>query len=202
GDIFDQMETFANYGFNKSHAAAYALISFQTAYLKAHFPEEFVAALMTLEMDDADKTHKNIAEARDRKIPVLPPDVNESRDDFTLVEGKIRFGLGAIKGVGAKASEAILLERDAGGAYVGLDDLVRRVRSAHVNRRVLESLVKCGGFDSSGASRAALLHRLHGVPRWAAAAFESAHPDHPFGAMDGGAPRRYTLPPTSPSGEK
>jgi DNA polymerase-3 subunit alpha len=108
-------------------------------------------------MDDADKTHKNIAEARDRKIQVLPPDVNESREDFTVVDGKIRFGLGAIKGVGAKASEAILLERDAGGFYCGLDDLARRVRSAHVNRRVLESLVKCGGFDSSGVSRAALL---------------------------------------------
>jgi DNA polymerase-3 subunit alpha len=191
------METFANYGFNKSHAAAYALISFQTAYLKAHFPEEFVAALMTLEMDDADKTHKNIAEARDRKIQVLPPDVNESRDDFTVVDGKIRFGLGAIKGVGAKASEAILLERDAGGFYRGLDDLVRRVRSAHVNRRVLESLVKCGGFDSSGVSRAALLDGLDGVLRWASAAFDSADQHSLFAAANGGAPERFAFPPKS-----
>jgi len=197
GDVFDQMETFANYGFNKSHAAAYALISFQTAYLKAHFPEEFVAALMTLEMDDADKTHKNIAEARDRKIQVLPPDVNESREDFTVVDGKIRFGLGAIKGVGAKASEAILLERDAGGFYCGLDDLARRVRSAHVNRRVLESLVKCGGFDSSGVSRAALLDGLDGVLRWASAAFESADQHSLFAAANGGAPERYAFPPKS-----
>ena len=85
GDVFDQMETFAGYGFNKSHAAAYALVSYQTAWLKAHYPEEFIASLMTLEMDDADRTHKNIAEARERKIPVLPPDVNESREDFTVV---------------------------------------------------------------------------------------------------------------------
>jgi DNA polymerase-3 subunit alpha len=197
GDVFDQMETFANYGFNKSHAAAYAMISFQTAYLKAHYPEEFVAALMTLEMDDADKTHKNIAEARDRKIPVLPPDVNESRDDFTVVDGKIRFGLGAIKGVGAKASEAILIERDAAGPYLGLDDLVRRVRSAHVNRRVLESLVKCGGFDSVGASRAALLEGLDGVMRWAAAASESADQHSLFGTANGGAPERFHFPPKS-----
>ena len=111
-------------------------MSFQTAYLKANYPEEFIAALMTLEMDDADRTHKNIAEARERKIPVLPPDVNESREVFTVVDGKIRFGLGGIKGVGAKAIQAILASRDEDGAFRGLDDVVRRVRSAHVNRRV------------------------------------------------------------------
>jgi DNA polymerase-3 subunit alpha len=197
GDIFDQMETFANYGFNKSHAAAYALISFQTAYLKAHYPEEFVASLMTLEMDDADKTHKNIAEARDRKIPVLPPDVNESRDDFTVVDGKIRFGLGAIKGVGSKASEAIIAEREASGPYLGLDDLVRRVRSSHVNRRVLESLVKCGGFDAAGVSRAALLEGLESVMRWATVLAETADQHTLFGAIRGGGPERYPFPPKS-----
>ena len=197
GDIFDQMETFANYGFNKSHAAAYALISFQTAYLKAHYPEEFVAALMTLEMDDADKTHKNIAEARERKIPVLPPDVNESRDDFTVVDGKIRFGLGAVKGVGAKASEAIILERESSGPYLGLDDLVRRVRSSHVNRRVLESLVKCGGFDAAGVSRAALLEGIESVMRWATVLAETADQHSLFGAIRGGGPERFPFPPKS-----
>ncbi len=172
GDIFEQIEKFAGYGFNKSHAAAYALVSFQTAYLKAHYPEEFIAALMTLEMDDADRTHKNIAEARERKIPVLPPDVNESREDFTVVAGaegrKIRFGLGGVKGVGAKAIEAILESRDRDGPFLGLDDLVRRIRSAHVNRRVTESLVKCGAFDSTGQDRATLLAGLDDVLRWAA----------------------------------
>ena len=170
GDIFDTIEKFAGYGFNKSHAAAYALISFQTAYLKAHYPEEFVAALMTLEMSDADKTHKNIAEARARKIPVLPPDVNESRENFTVSGEKIRFGLGAVKGVGEKAIQAILEERDENGAFEGLDDLVCRITSTHLNRRVLESLVKCGAFDNTGVDRASLLANLEDLMRWAALA--------------------------------
>src|SRR5580765_4404999 len=109
GEIFDQMETFAAYGFNKSHSAAYALLSFQTAYLKAHYPEEFMAGLLSMEMSDTDKTFKNIAECRDRGIRILPPDVNESREDFTVLthaDGNglrpIRFGLCAVRGVGSK----------------------------------------------------------------------------------------------------
>ncbi|MEW6271563.1 MAG: DNA polymerase III subunit alpha [Thermodesulfobacteriota bacterium] len=194
GDIFDQMETFAGYGFNKSHAAAYALVSFQTAYLKAHYPEEFIAALMTLEMGDADRTHKNIAEARERKIAVLPPDVNESREDFTVVEGKIRFGLGAVKGVGAKAIEAILAARDEDGPFRGLDDLVRRVRSAHVNRRVLESLVKCGALDSTGVDRASLVSGLDDVMRWASNAAMNLDQHSLFGALSNGEPERFPFP--------
>ena len=197
GDIFDQMETFAGYGFNKSHAAAYALVSFQTAYLKAHYPEEFIAALMTLEMDDADRTHKNIAEARERKIAVLPPDVNESREVFTVVEGKIRFGLGAIKGVGAKAIQAILAERDEHGPFRGLDDLVRRVRSAHANRRVFESLVKCGALDSTGVDRASLLAGLDDVMRWANNAASNIDQHNLFASGRGGEPERFSFPPTA-----
>jgi DNA polymerase-3 subunit alpha len=194
GDIFDQMETFAGYGFNKSHAAAYALVSFQTAYLKAHYPEEFIAALMTLEMGDADRTHKNIAEARERRIAVLPPDVNESREDFTVVEKKIRFGLGAIKGVGAKAIEAILASRDEEGPFRGLDDLVRRVRSVHVNRRVLESLIKCGALDSTGVDRASLLSGLDDVMRWANNATSNLDQHSLFGALANGEPERFNFP--------
>jgi DNA polymerase III subunit alpha len=194
GDIFDQMETFAGYGFNKSHAAAYALVSFQTAYLKAHYPEEFIAALMTLEMDDADRTHKNIAEARERKIPVLPPDINQSRDTFTVVAGSIRFGLGGIKGVGGKAIQAILAERDASGPFLGLDDLVRRVRSAHANRRVFESLIKCGALDSTGVDRASLLAGLDDVMRWASNAASNLDQHNLFGGGANGEPERFNFP--------
>jgi DNA polymerase-3 subunit alpha len=171
GEIFDQMEKFAAYGFNKSHSAAYALISYQTAYLKAHYPEEFMAGLMTLEMGDTDKTYKNIAECRERKIPVLPPDVNQSFSDFTAAtqpDGKraIRFGLGAVRGVGAKAVEAIVAAR-ADGAFGGLADFCKRVQSQQVNKRVVESLIKCGAFDSCGARRRQMIEGLDAVLRWA-----------------------------------
>src|SRR5207248_55124 len=118
GEIFDQMETFAAYGFNKSHSAAYALITYQTAYLKAHYPTEFMAGLLSLEAGDADSTYKNIAECRERAIPVLPPDVNASREDFTAAGGTIRFGLAAVKGVGSKAIEAIIAAREAIGFFI------------------------------------------------------------------------------------
>ena len=106
------METFARYGFNKSHSAAYALVSYQTAYLKTHYPVEFMAALMTSEMGDTDKVIKNLAECREKGIEVLAPDINESRSDFTPVGDKIRFGLAAVKNVGEKAVEVILESRD------------------------------------------------------------------------------------------
>jgi len=193
GDIFDQIEKFANYGFNKSHAAAYALISFQTAYLKAHYPVEFVAALMTLEMGDADRTHKNIAEARARKIPVLPPDVNESRESFTVADENIRFGLGGIKGVGAKAIQTILEERDERGPYSGLDDLVCRIDSPHLNRRVLESLIKCGAFDSSGIDRSSLFGALDDVLRWAELAARNVNQGNLFALATNGESERFTF---------
>ncbi len=192
GEIFDQMETFAGYGFNKSHAAAYALISFQTAYLKAHYPEEFIAGLLTLEMGDSDKTHKNIAEARAQKIPVLPPDINESREDFTVVAGgKIRFGLGAVKGLGSKAIEAILHHRDEDGAFAGLDDLVVRVQSAPVNRKALDSLVKCGAFDFSGIERSSMAASLESVLRWAGVAASHANQHNLFSGTGGGEPEKF-----------
>src|SRR5215510_9977411 len=166
GEIFDQMETFAAYGFNKSHSAAYALITYQTAYLKAHYRTEFMAGLLSLEAGDVDSTYKNIAECRTRGIAILPPDVNESREDFTATGSAIRFGLGAVKGVGSKAIEAVLGAREE-GPFTGLDDFCLRVRSALVNRRVLESLVACGAFDSIERNRAGLLAALDDVLRWA-----------------------------------
>ena len=153
-EIFDQMETFARYGFNKSHSAAYALVSYQTAYLKTHYSVEFMAALMTSEMGDTDKIIKNLGECRDKGIEVLAPDINESRADFTPVMDKIRFGLAAVKNVGEKAVEVILESRAAGGPFESLFDFCRRVDMAAVNRRVIESLIKCGAFDGMGVSRA------------------------------------------------
>jgi DNA polymerase-3 subunit alpha len=157
GEIFDQMETFARYGFNKSHSAAYALVSYQTAYLKTHFPVEFMAALMTSEMGDTDKIIKNLAECRGKGIEVLAPDINESRADFTPVGNKIRFGLAAVKNVGEKAVEVILESRSKDGAFESLFDFCRRVDTTAVNRRVIESLIKCGAFDSTQVSRARMI---------------------------------------------
>ncbi|HWP57260.1 MAG TPA: DNA polymerase III subunit alpha [Candidatus Acidoferrales bacterium] len=159
-EIFDQMETFARYGFNKSHSAAYALISYQTAYLKAHFPVEFMAALLSSEQSDTDKVIKNLAECRDRGIEVLPPDINESRADFTVVGDKIRFGLAAVKNVGEKAVEIILAARAAAGNFTSIFDFCRRVDLAAVNRRVIESLIKCGAFDSTNVARARIMAAL------------------------------------------
>jgi DNA polymerase-3 subunit alpha len=159
-EIFDQMETFARYGFNKSHSAAYALVSYQTAYLKSHYPVEFMAALMTSEMGDTDKVIKNLAECREKGIEVLAPDINESRSDFTPVGGKIRFGLAAVKSVGEKAVEVILESRRRDGAFQSLFDFCRRVDLTAVNRRVIENLINCGAFDSTQVSRARMIGAL------------------------------------------
>jgi DNA polymerase-3 subunit alpha len=145
--IFDQMENFARYGFNRSHSAAYAMISYQTAYLKAHYAVEFMAALMTHDADDTDKTIKNIHEVRKQGIEVLPPDVNESVARFTVTNGKIRFGLGAVKGIGEKAVQSVIEARSAGELFEDLEDFIMRVDLTAVNRRVVESLIKCGAFD-------------------------------------------------------
>jgi len=154
--IFQKIETFASYGFNRSHAAAYAMTTYRTAYLRAHYPREFMAALMSLDMDDVAKTYKNIASLREMRIKILPPDINQSRVKFAVVEGAIRFGLAAIRGVGAKAAEAIIAERESNGPFQGPVDFCTRVGAQTINRRVLDALIKCGAFDFSGAARAAL----------------------------------------------
>ena len=159
-EIFDQMETFARYGFNKSHSAAYALVSYQTAYLKTHYPVEFMASLMTSEMGDTDKVIKNLSECRAKDIEVLAPDVNESRADFTPIGDKVRFGLAAVKNVGEKAVEVILESRSKDGPFSSLFDFCRRVDMTAVNRRVIESLIKCGAFDATQVSRARMIGAL------------------------------------------
>jgi DNA polymerase III subunit alpha len=168
--IFDLMAKFAEYGFNKSHSAAYALITYQTAYLKAHFPVEYMAALLTSEVQDTDKVVKYIHESRQMGIEILPPDVNESRWDFTVVEahdreniepgssiGSIRFGLAAVKNVGISAIEAMIEARESKGAFTSLSDFCKKVDQRRVNRRVIEALIKCGAFDASGARRARMM---------------------------------------------
>ncbi len=154
--IFDQMAKFAGYGFNKSHSAAYAYLAYVTAYLKTHYPVEFMAALLTSEMGSTDKVVKYINECREMSIPVLPPDVNSSGRDF-LPDGQgIRMGLCAIRNLGASAADAIIEARQAGGAFPSLYDLCERVDLATVNRRILENLIKAGAFASLGGNRAQL----------------------------------------------
>jgi DNA polymerase-3 subunit alpha len=156
-EIFDLMEKFGRYGFNKAHSAAYALITYQTAYLKAHYPLEFMASLLTSEMHAIDGVVKFIAECRSHGIEVLPPDINRSETVFTVADGKIRFGLVAVKNVGEGAIEAILEERRASGPFDSLFHFCERVDLRKVNKRVVESLIRCGAFDCTGDPRAALL---------------------------------------------
>jgi len=158
--IFDLMEYFAGYGFNKSHSAAYALVAYQTAYLKAHHPAEFMAALLSSVSQHLEKVAPYLEECRRLGIKVLPPDINESGVDFSVGDGHIRFGLAAIKNVGRAAVEAILAAREAGGPFTSLADFCRRVDLQVVNRRVLESLIRCGAFDSLGKGRKPLLEAL------------------------------------------
>ena len=159
--IFDLMEKFAGYGFNKSHSAAYALLSYQTAWLKAHHPEAFMAAVLSADMDHTDKVVTIKDECDRMGIEVLPPDINASEYAFVVAAPqKVRYGLGAIKGVGRAAVEAITAERVASGAYRSLEDLCRRLDLTKLNRRVLEALIRSGSLDSLGVNRATLMARL------------------------------------------
>ena len=151
--IFDLIEYFAGYGFNKSHSAAYALISYQTAYLKVHYPVEYMAAMLTCEMGKMDKVTAGIRECKDMGIDVLPPDVNESEKDFTVTGKSIRFGLVAIKNVGESAIESIIATRRESGNFKSVFDFCKRVDLRKVNKRTIESLIKCGAFDSMGIHR-------------------------------------------------
>jgi DNA polymerase-3 subunit alpha len=161
-DIFDLIEKFAGYGFNRSHSAAYALIAYQTAWLKAHYPAAFMAAVLSSDMDKTDKVVTMIAECRDMKLNVMPPDVNRCEYAFAVLDDQsILYGLGAIKGLGESAIEAILEARHNGGEFRDLFDFCRRIDLRRVNRRVLESLIKAGALDSLGAHRAALMVSLN-----------------------------------------
>ena len=159
--VFDLMAKFAEYGFNKSHSAAYALIAYQTAYLKVHYRLEFMAALLTCEMENTDKIVKYIGECHDMGIDILPPDVNESFRDFTVIGNKIRFGLAAVKNVGGGAVDSIISEREKNGPFKDIFDFCQRADPRKVNKRVLESLIKCGAFDFTGAHRSQMMAALN-----------------------------------------
>ena len=160
-EIYDLIKQFAEYGFNKSHSAAYAMVAYQTAYLKAHYPTEYMAALLTSEQDRTDKLIRYVHHCRESNIPVDPPDINESTRDFAVCAHRIRFGLGAVKNTGTSALESIFAAREGQGPFLSLQDFCSRVDLKKVNRRVVESLIKAGAFDSlSEGRRAALLHAL------------------------------------------
>jgi DNA polymerase-3 subunit alpha len=154
--LFDLIEKFGGYGFNKSHSAAYALIAYQTAFLKTHYPVEFMASLLTSEMHSTDGVVKFIAECRNHNIPILPPDINESDIEFAVDGAQIRFGLVAVKNVGENAIESIIACR-AEKRFESLFDFCERVDLKKVNKRVVESLIKCGAFDSTGAKRSQMM---------------------------------------------
>ena len=154
--LWDVLVPFSDYAFNKAHSAAYGVISYWTGYLKAHYPAEYMAALLTSVSDDKDKSAVYLNECRRMKIDVLPPDINESYVSFTAVEDRIRFGLGAVRNVGAQVVEHIRQAREAKGAFTGFHDFLDKVPASVLNRRTVESLVKAGAFDQFGHTRRAL----------------------------------------------
>jgi DNA polymerase III subunit alpha len=161
--IWDFISHFAGYGFNKSHSAAYSMISYRTAYLKANYPVEFMTALLTCEKDNSDKISDYINEAIRMNIEILPPDVNESFRDFTVVGPDIRFGLSAVKNVGVGSADAIIATRKELGPYMSIFDFAMKVDPRAVNRKVLESMIKCGAFDSTGIRRSQAMSVLEKV---------------------------------------
>ncbi len=160
-DIFDLMEKFAGYGFNKSHSAAYALLSYQTAWLKFHYPSAFMCAVLSVDMDNTDKIVTLINDCRSMELEINPPQINYSSYEFNVKDqSSIVYGLGAIKGVGQSAIESILEERTLNGSYTSLDDFCKRVDSFKVNKRTIESLVKAGAMDSFADNRATMTKRV------------------------------------------
>lgn len=171
--LFDLLEAFANYGFNKSHSAAYAILTYQTAYVKAHFPVEFFAAVLTVERGDSDKVAEYIRAARAVGVEVLPPDINQSGFSFRALEKSVLFGLSAVKNVGEHPTEQILAERERGGKFKSLPDFLKRVDASVANKRVVESLIKAGAFDAFGP-RGPMLAALDDLLKWAQAERERA----------------------------
>lgn len=174
GEVWDLLEKFASYGFNKSHSAAYAWLAYQTAYLKVNHTAEFLAAVMTDEMAETEKMIVFLEECRRFGLPVLPPAVNESLREFRVVEGGIRFGLGAVKNVGDTAIQSLVKAREEGGPFTDVFDLAARVDATRVNRKVLESLIQVGALDCLDPRRATLFANVEQLLRYAAVQSEEA----------------------------
>lgn len=161
--IFDEMAEFAKYAFNKSHAAAYAVVSYRTAYLKAYYPEALLAATLNSYLGNLDKVPMYIDECKNLNIQILKPDINRSRTKFTIEDGKIRFGLGSIKNVGIAVVESIVQEREEHGEYQSFTDFCERVQDKGVNRKCIESLIKAGVFDEFEQTRKTLMQSFEGI---------------------------------------
>ncbi len=155
--LYDEIVAFANYAFNKAHAVCYAVVSYQTAYLKCHYPRQYMAALMTSVLDSATKISGYIAECRELNIPVLPPDINHSEDKFTVEGDAIRFGLGAVKNVGVGLIRAMVAKRTEGGPFRSMEDFIQRMGEGELNKRAVENFIKCGAMDGFGYHRSELL---------------------------------------------
>ena len=196
GEIFDQIDKFASYGFNKSHSAAYSVLAYQTAYLKKYYPAEFMAATLTSEIGDINKMTLLLDECRKQGITVLGPDVNESVATFSVVKGMLRFGLSAIRNVGVGAAEAITQEREDKGKFESMFDFVSRVDMRAVNKRALEALVQAGAFDSLGHKRAELHASLERIAQFGQSTQESRNSSQSslFDVLDGEQKRIATYP--------
>jgi len=155
--IYDEIVAFANYAFNKAHAVCYAVVAYQTAYLKCHYPKQYMAALMTSVLDSAEKVSGYIAECKSMGISVLPPDINHSIDTFTVEGDAIRFGLGAVKNVGRGLIRTVAARREDGGPFKSLEDFLQRMGEGELNKRAVENFIKCGAMDSFGYHRSELL---------------------------------------------
>ena len=155
--IYDEIVAFANYAFNKAHAVCYAVVSYQTAYLKCHYPKQYMAALMTSVLDSSTKISGYIAECKEMGIPVLPPDVNHSHVNFTVEKDAIRFGLGAVKSVGRGLIRSMVAKREEGGPFKSLEDFIQRMGEGELNKRAVENFIKCGAMDCFGYHRSELL---------------------------------------------
>src|SRR2546429_5748020 len=164
--LWKDTEASQDYSFNKSHAACYALTAYRTAYLRAHHPHAYMAALISSVMNTKDRVPFYVNACDELGIEVLPPDVNSSACDFAVVEGKIRFGLNAVKNVGDAAARAIVRAREEGGPFTSLFDFTERVDPQVANKRALESLVKCGALDSTGAPRKGMVEALDAATAW------------------------------------
>ena len=155
--IYDEIVDFANYAFNKAHAVCYAVVAYQTAYLKCHYPKQYMAALMTSVLDSAPKVSGYIAECKELGIPVLSPDINHSEDNFTVEGDAIRFGLGAVKNVGRGLIRSVSAKRKEGGPFRSLEDFLQRMGEGELNKRAVENFIKCGAMDCFGYHRSELL---------------------------------------------
>lgn len=160
GSIYDEILDFANYAFNKAHAVSYAIIAYRTAYMKFHYPREYMAALITSVLDNSTKVAEYISECRDMGIKLLPPDINESGPDFTVSGSDLRFGMAAVKNVGRGFARALVREREQNGKFSSIDEFCRRMYGQDLNRRAIESLIRAGAFDSLGKKRKQLLQVL------------------------------------------